>query len=65
MGREAAARIAARPPPELGLPAGLSLIVLESNDDSPEFWSALRGTRVAYLDLASGETFHRIKAWTK
>ncbi len=62
MGREAAARVAARPPPELGLPAGLSLIVLEGNDDSAEFWSALRGTRAAYLDLASGETFHRIKA---
>jgi hypothetical protein len=62
MGREAAARVAARPPPELGLPAGLSVLTLESKDDSAEFWSALRGTRAAYLDLSSGESFRRIKA---
>jgi hypothetical protein len=62
MGREAAARVAARPPPELGLPAGLSVLTLEGNDDSAEFWSALRGTRATYLDLASGECFYRIKA---
>jgi hypothetical protein len=63
MGREAARRLAARTPAEMGAAGGsnLTLTVLEedgteaSSSSRTEFWDALRGTRDAFKHLSAGE----------